>query len=229
MRRDEAGHMVIETPMSPTATRRLRSSSGLCLAELLMVLATGAIVLAATLNSLDYFQRRFISQHVRIADHQDQRLALRVLLDELRIAGTGQPPERPALVRGNSQVVEFFANLNHLSTRLRSPATAGEQELQVEDGREWSARKLVWLCKREQCFQSCLAQDGRASLLVLTAPIPDSFPAGTALTMTNRVRYYTVRDARGRLVLMRQVDGGTNPILRNLAWLQFDYFDAGVS
>ena len=71
MRRDEAGHMVIGTPMSPTPTRRLRSSSGLCLAELLMVLATGAIVLAATLNSLDYFRRRFISQHVRIANHQD--------------------------------------------------------------------------------------------------------------------------------------------------------------
>jgi len=60
-------------------------------------------------------------------------------------------------------------------------------------------------------------------MLGLSEPIGQAFPTGSLVYMSNQVRYYLGKDRHGSSSLMRQVDGGANSLIGEVAWLQLTY------
>ena len=198
---------------------------GACLAEVMIATAAGLVVLAATLQSLDLFERRLSTQHVAAARAQDLRIGLKVLGDEVRAAGSASsPPGAPLAVAGR-QEIEFEANLGGLVTTLTSPVSSGQQELPVVDGAGWPKGKRVLVCDREHCAEGKLARDGQTALLSVTEPLEHDFAAGSEAHVVNRVRYYVKTERSGTARLMRAVDGGANPLIGEITRFQLNYLD----
>lgn len=198
---------------------------GACLAEALIATAAGLVVLAATLQALDLFERRLSSQHVAAARVQDLRIGLKVLEEEVRAAGSASPAPGAALVVAGPQEIEFEANLGGLVTTLTGPVSSGQQELPVVDGAGWPKGKRVLVCDREHCAEGKLARDGQKSLLSVTAPLEHDFAAGSEARVVNRVRYYVKTERNGPARLMRAVDGGANPLIGELTRFHVTYLD----
>lgn len=207
-------------------TRRATGNCrGMCLTEVMIALAAGAVVLAATLQSLDHFDRRLSKQHVAAAQTQDLRIGLKVLEDELRMIGTGSaPPETPVQTAGQHEI-EFAANLGGLATALTDTVSSAQQELPVLNGTDWPKGKRILVCDREHCAEGRLARDGRARALSLMGPLGRDFAPGSNVRVVNRVRYYVKADRTGIPRLMREIDGGANPLIGEVARFQFSYFD----
>jgi hypothetical protein len=191
----------------------------------MIALAAGAVVLAATLQSLDHFQHRLSKQHATASQEQDLRIGLKVLEDELLAAGTGVSPSGAPLSLTGRQDIEFAANLGGLVTRLTEAASSAQQELPVENGTGWSKGKLILVCDRERCAEGRLARDGRARTLSMMGPLGQDFEAGSEVRVVNRVRYYVKEDGNGAARVMREVDGGTNPLIGEVARFQLGYFN----
>lgn len=201
------------------------NDSGFSLIEMMIAMAAGTIVLSATIQSLHHFQKRLWVQQATIESHQDQRMGIRVMMDELRLAGTGAPTPDTAVLKSDRQAIEFLANVDGLTTTLREPVLAGQQELQVVEGSGWPKGKRIIICAANRCAESRLARDGRRTVLALTDPLDESLPAGSTVFVSNRVRYYLGNDQDGMPVLMRQLDGGANPLIGNVTWFQLRYRD----
>jgi hypothetical protein len=189
------------------------------LTELIFAMAAGVIVLGATLQSLSYFQQRFMRQQYEIAQQQDLRLGLEVLEQELKLAEPG------SLTTATSDTVEFSANLQGLSTTVTAGASIGQTALSVEDGRGWDDRKTIVACWVEHCERLTLARDGQRYLLTLGRPLTSAIPAGAFVVLLNRVRYYSRRDDPGVMRLLRQVDGGASVLVRDIRDARFSYWD----
>ncbi len=191
---------------------QLASCAGTCLAEVLIALAAGAVVLAATVQALAHFDRRLTEQMTVMSRAQELRVGLKVLEEELRLATAieGQPI---LSVSPDGQTVEFWANLDGLATTLTNDVAPGQREIRVTDGREWPSGKTIALCHGVDCEAARLARDGRRASMALTTPVGRFWQSGTQVSMRNRVRYYLKRETRGRVTLMRQVDGGANPLI----------------
>jgi type II secretory pathway component PulJ len=203
----------------------IRNCRGVCLAEVMIAMAAGAVVLAATLQSLDHFERRLSKQHVIAAQAQDQRIGLKVLEDELRAIGTGlSRSDAPFSVTGQTEI-EFSANLGGLVTTLTDSVSSAQQELPVVNGTGWSKGKRILVCDRERCAEGRLARDGRKALLSIAAPLGRDFAAGSEVRVANRVRYYVKTDRNGPARVLREVDGGANPLIGEVAQFEFSYFD----
>jgi hypothetical protein len=199
------------------------SDAGVCLIEVMIALAAGAVVLAATLQSLGHFERRLSTQHVAAAQAQDLRIGLKVLEDDLRAIGTGPvSPDAPLSVAGR-QEIEFAANLGGLVTTLTAPVSSIQQELSVADGAGWPKGKQVLVCDREHCAGGRLARDGQKARLSIMTPLGREFEAGSEVRVVNRVRYYVKMEPNGPARLMRDVDGGVNPLIGDIARFQFSY------
>lgn len=198
---------------------------GVCLAEVMIALAAGAVVLAATLQSLDHFERRLSKQHVAAAWAQDLRIGLKVFEDDLRAIDAGaSPSDTPLYVTGREDI-EFTANLGGLVTTLTDTVSSTQQDLPVVNGTDWSKGKRIFVCDRERCTEGRLARDGRKTLLSVAAPLGRDFTAGSEVRVANRVRYYVKRDRNGIARVMRDVDGGANPLIGEIARFQLGYFD----
>jgi hypothetical protein len=154
-----------------------------------------------------------------LTQQQDLRLALDLLDDELRLAGGG------SLSAVRSDEVEFTANIHGLMTNVTEAAAIGQTMLSVDDGRGWPDRKVVLTCWNEQCEQSTLARAGQGNLLTLIEPISRIIPAGAAVTVINRVRYYSRPDEKGALRLLRQIDGGASVLVGAIEAARFSYWD----
>lgn len=195
------------------------------MAEVMIALAAGSVVMMATLQSLDHFERRLSKQHVMVAQAQDLRIGLKVLEDELRAIGKGPSSSETPLYGTGRQDIEFAANLDGLVTTLTDPVSPVQQDLPVVNGTGWSKGKQVLVCDRERCAEGQLARDGRKALLSVTAPLGREFLAGSEVRIVNRVRYYLKTDRNGTVRLMRDVDGGANPLIGDIARFQFSYLD----
>ena len=198
---------------------RIRTEAGTSLIELMLAVAAGLVVLGATLQALSYFQQQFMRQQREVAQQQDLRLGLEVLEQELRLAGSG------FLITAASDSVEFSANLQGLSTTVTAAAAIGQTALSVEDGRGWDDRKTIVACWAERCETLALARDGQRRLLSVTQPLTKAIPSGAYVTLLNRVRYYSRRDAQGVLRLLRQVDGGASVLVGDIREARFSYWD----
>ncbi len=105
-------------------TRRLLDDNrGVCLAELMIALTAGAVVLAAAVQSLTHFERRLSAQQVGMGRHQDLRVGLSVIEDELRLADAGS--SGTFLLTANRQEVAFLANLEGGTAILTEAAHPG--------------------------------------------------------------------------------------------------------
>jgi len=193
--------------------------SGTSLLELLGAMVAGLVVLGATLQSLLYFQQQFAHQQDRLRQQQDLRLGLNLLEEELRLAGEG------SLSAMRSDEVEFMANIHKLMTNVTTAAAIGQTMLSVDDGRGWPDRKVVLICWSEQCERFTLAGAGQRNLLTLVEPIPRMIPAGAAVTVINRVRYYSRLDDQKVLRLLRQIDGGASVLVGDIDAARFSYWD----
>ena len=193
--------------------------SGTSLLELMGAMAAGFIVLGATLQSLMYFQQQFAHQQDRVIQHQDLRLGLDLLAQELRLAGG------KSLSNILPDQVEFTANIHGLTTNVTFAAAIGQTTISVDDGREWPDRKSVRVCWNDFCDQFTLARAGQQNLLSLVEPIPRMIPAGASVSVINRVRYYSRPDERGVLRLLRQIDGGASVLVGGIEAARFSYWD----
>jgi prepilin-type N-terminal cleavage/methylation domain-containing protein len=205
---------------SGRAAAGLPDDRGFSLVELITAMAAGLVVLFAALQAVSYFQHEFARQHEQIVQQQDVRLGLELFEQELRLAG------REALAVVRQDAVEFTANVNGLITTITAPAGAGQTTLAVEDGGGWAENKLVHVCWNEQCEHFTLARAGLRNLLTLTSPVPRPIPFGASVMVMNRLRYYSRRDERGILRLLRQIDGGASVIASDIARLTLSYWDA---
>jgi type II secretory pathway component PulJ len=205
--------------------RAIMNSGGACLAEVMIAMAAGLVVLAATLQSLDHFERRLSKQHVAAARAQDLRIGLKVLEDEVRAAGTASPPTGAPLTVAGRQEIEFEANLGGLVTTLTNSVSSVQQDLPVISGTGWSKGKRILVCDRERCAEGRLARDGHKALLSVTAPLEHDFAAGSEVRVVNRVRYYVKTERDGTARVMRAVDGGANPLIGEITRFQLNYLD----
>jgi Tfp pilus assembly protein PilV len=198
---------------------RNRTEGGTSLIEMMLAMAAGLVVLTATLHALSYFQQQFIRQQREVAQQQDLRLGLEVLEQELRLAGPG------SLTTADSDSVEFSANLQGLSTTVTATAAVGQTTLSVEDGRGWEDQKTVAACWAERCETLTLARDGQRHLLTVTQPLTRAIPSGAFVSLLNHIRYYSRRDAKNVLRLLRQVDGGASVLVEDIREARFSYWD----
>jgi len=202
---------------------RLRDCAGICLAELMIALAAGAIVLSAAVQSLSHFERRLSLQQGAVAQGQDLRIGLMVMAEELRRVMVG--PSGIVMTVMDRQEVVFLSDLDGTTAELTEAASPGQSELRVSNGAGWPKGKRAMLCNQEQCVETRLARDGQKATLQLTAPLERGFPAGTTVWLVSRLRYYLGRDQFGRSTLMRQVEGGTTSLIGNIARVAFWYLD----
>lgn len=198
---------------------RVRMEAGTSLIELMFAMTAGLVVLGATLEALSYFQQQFVRQQREVAQQQDLRLGLEVLEQELRLAWSG------SLTSAAPDSVEFSANLQGLSTTVTATAAIGQTALSVEDGRGWEDRKTIVICWAERCETLALARDGQRHLLTVTQPLTRGIPSGASVSLLNRVRYYSRRDDRGVLRLLRQVDGGASVLVGDIREARFSYLN----
>lgn len=197
----------------------VRNDAGTSLLELMGSLVAGLVILGATLQTLSSFQEAFSRQQGRLAQQQDLRLSLEILEQELRLSGFG------SVSLALPDTVEFTANVHGFVTNLTAAAAAGQTTLAVDDGRGWPERKLVRVCWNEQCESFMLARAGQRNLLTLTDPIPRAIPIGAAVSVMNRVRYYSRPDERGVLRFLRQIDGGASVLVGEIETARFTYWD----
>lgn len=204
---------------SPFTGSHVSTENGTSLMELIIAMAAGLIVLGATLQGMTYFQQFYSEQQEKVVRHQDLRLALDLLEQELRIAGSG------SISIAAPEELQFLANIHGLVTAVTTTATVAQTTLSVEDGRGWGAGKTVLLCAAETCEILTLARDGQRSLLTVIAPLTQTVPVGASLSMVNRVRYYMRRDDQGFMQLMRMVDGGASVLASDIQHVRFSYWD----
>src|SRR5579885_1611500 len=160
--------MLASIDVSANATRtrcRLNTQVGVCLAEVLIAMAAGLVVLSAAFQILTALHGKLSNQQQRVNLHQDHRLGLGVLEDELRMAGSGARPPMPAFIKTEEREVEFYANLEGLTTVLTAPASSVDRELTVASGLDWRKGKRILICESERCAEAELARDGRSNAL----------------------------------------------------------------
>jgi hypothetical protein len=191
----------------------------------MIAMAAGVVVLSASIQALQHFDRRLVAQQESVARYQDLRIGLKVLEDELRLAGTGSGASEAAVLKADPGELVFLANLAGLSTSVTQSITPEQLQLAVANGSGWPKNKRIVVCSEERCAESRLARDGQEKTLSLTVPLGQVFPVGSTVVVSNQVRYYVGKDGRGRTVLMRQVDGGSNPLIGDLAWFRLHYLD----
>ncbi|WP_447978139.1 PilW family protein [Candidatus Nitrospira bockiana] len=196
---------------------------GICLLEVMIAATAGFVVLSASLQAAEHFERRFSSQQHVMSRHQDQRLGVHVLEEELRLAGSGAPAGADAVLTAEPQAVEFLANLDGLVTRLSGPVTGLAVDLPVANAQGWRQGKRIIVCEGPRCVEQGLLTDGTRGLLRMTAPLGQSFPAGSEVYVSNRVRYYLGKGRSGRTSVMRMVDGGANTIVGEVAEFRLVY------
>lgn len=210
---------------NPITLQFLKNAAGVCLAEMMIAMTAGAVMLSAAIQALNHFQQRLSAQHETISQHQDQRIGIRILEEELRRAGTGFPLDGAGLLKADRQEIEFLANLNGLTASLTEPVSPIQQELQVDNGLGWVKGKRVMVCAEDRCAESSLSRDGQRTLLGLSTPLGQAFPVGSQVLISNKVRYYIGKNAGGKVSLMRQVDGGANTIIGDIRKFQLMYVD----
>jgi len=203
-----------------SACFRLSPLSGVCLTEVMIGLAAGTIVLAATLGTVNTIHHHVIDRQRVLAYQQDVRLGLEVFEQEARLA------EAETIIAAEPEEFLFLANLNAQRTLTIGAVAPGQTVLTVQDGSEWGSGKTVLLCGQHVCETHRLARAGQRSQLVLEEPAGSMFPNGASLEVRNRVRYYTRRDESGTVRLMRMVDGGASTLIGGMGGICFSYRDS---
>jgi type II secretory pathway component PulJ len=197
----------------------LRNDRGVCLAEFMVSLTAGAIVLAASLQTFTMLHAQTIQQQRRLAQQQEMRVGLEVFEQEVRLAATD------SIVTATDRELRFLANINDQRTTLSNAIVPGQLVVPVLDGSGWAKGKSVRMCSGQICESHKLLRDGQRLQLTLTEPVGAAFPAGASMEVINQVRYYTRLDDQQVVSLMRMVDGGANVLVGGLGDVRLSYWD----
>lgn len=197
----------------------LSGMNGVCLAELLIGLAAGIIVLATALEIFSIVRQHVTTQQRDLAHQQDLRLGLAVFEQEARLATA------ESVVVANPDAFHFIANINAQRTTTTGGVVQGQSVLAVQDGSGWGEGKTVSVCGLRACELHRLARAGQRTLLTLAEPVQSAFPTGASVEVRNHVMYYTRHDEQGLLRLMRMVDGGAGTLVGGLENARFAYRD----
>lgn len=211
---------LIHVTRGQSACVRPSSLSGVCLTEVMIGLAAGTIVLAATLGTFNAVHHHVIDRQRVLAYQQDVRLGLEVFEQEVRLA------EAETIAAAAPDEFQFSANLHAQRTVTIGAVAPGQTVLTVQDGSDWGAGKTVLLCGQHGCETHRLARAGQRDQLVLEEPAGSMFPSGASLEVRNRVRYYTRREEPGTVRLMRMVDGGASTLIGGMGDICFSYRDS---
>jgi len=198
---------------------RLSNARGVCLTELMVSLAAGAIVLVAVLDAFNVMQTRTAIQHRALAHQQDLRIGLEVLEQEVRLATAD------SIVAAAPDEFQFLANINAQRTICTGAVAPGQSVLEVLDGSGWGEGKTVTVCGQQACEVHRLSHAGQRNQLTLAEPVGLTLPSGASVEVKNKVIYYTKRDELGVLRLMRMVDGGASVLIGELEDAHFSYRD----
>ena len=151
--------------MGWNALSLLSDRRGVCLTELVMSLATGAIVLAAAFEIFHIVQTVAGAQQRTMTQQQDLRLALEVFEQEVRLTAT------EAIVTVEPDQFLFLANLNGQQTTTTGAVLPGQSVLAVQDGSGWGEGKTVILCGRQACEVHRLVRAGQRYQLTLAEAV----------------------------------------------------------
>ena len=200
-------------------TSALSGMNGVCLAELLIGLAAGVIVLATALETFSIVRQHVARQQRDLAHQQDLRLGLAVFEQEARLATA------ESIVIANPDEFQFRANINAQRTTTTGDIAQGQSVLAVHDGSGWGEGKAVAICGLRACELHRLVRPGQRTFLTLAEPVQSAFPTGASVEVRNHVVYYTKHDEQGLLRLMRMVDGGAGTLVGGLDNARFAYRD----
>jgi hypothetical protein len=182
-------------------------------------LAAAAIVLAAALETFNVVHRQVTEQQLNVVHQQDLRLGLEVFEQEVRLAVA------ESIASATPEEFRFLANINAQRTTTTSAIVPGQSVVAVQDGGGWGEGKTVAVCGPHTCEAHRLSRAGQRHQLELAEPAESAFPAGASVEVRNHVFYYTRRDERGSLRLMRMVDGGASTLIPGLEVVRFSYRD----
>jgi len=195
------------------------NTQGVSLTELMVCLATGAIVFAAMLDTLNIVQTHAARQQRTLVHQQDLRLGLEVFEQEVRLA----VPD--SIVTASPDKFLFLANVNAQRTTTTSAVVPGQSVVAVQDGSGWGEGKTVTLCGHQACEVHRLSRAGQRYQLSLAEPVGRALPAGASAEVSNQIMYYTKLDEKGAMNVMRMVDGGANVLIGGLKGAYFSYRD----
>lgn len=211
--------MNLSNRSAATMKTSLRSDRGVCLAEFMVSLTAGAIVLVAALQTFTMLHAQTIRQQRSLSHEQDVRVGMEVFEQEVRLAASD------SIVTATDQELRFLANINDQRTTLTSAVMPGQSVVPVLDGSGWAKGKRVRMCSNQICESHSLLRDGQRQQLTLAEPVGAAFSAGASMEVTNQVTYYTKLDEQHVLSLMRMVDGGANVLVGGLDEVRLSYWD----
>jgi prepilin-type N-terminal cleavage/methylation domain-containing protein len=192
---------------------------GFTLIELMLSLAIGVAVLAATLNVFTMAKTHADKHFTAVRQQQDMRLGLEVFEQEVRLATAD------SIQTADPDRILFHANLGALRTNTTGTLLPGQSVIAVQDGSGWAVGKTVTICSSMNCESHQLARAGQRNQLTVVEPLASSFSAGASVEVRNRVVYYAKRDENGTSQLMRMVDGGASVMIGRLHDLRLSYWD----
>ncbi|MDH4153031.1 MAG: prepilin-type N-terminal cleavage/methylation domain-containing protein [Nitrospira sp.] len=213
------GHSIPDSIQPPHAGEVFPGQSGFTLIELMLSLAIGATVVAATLNIFTVTKSHAEKHFTTIRQQQDMRVGLEVFEQEVRLATA------ESIQTADPDRILFQANLSALRTNTTGALLPGQFVIIVQDGSGWGAGKTIVICSATNCESHRLARTGQRNQLTLVEPLESSFSAGAAVEVRNRVLYYAKRDENETVQLMRMVDGGASVLIGRLQNVRFSYWD----
>jgi len=213
------GKLVLNSIRRQPACEMICSQSGFTMIELIISLAIGIAVLAATLDIFTVAKAHADKQFTAVRQQQDMRLGLEVFEQEVRLATAD------SIQIADPDRILFHANLGALRTHSTGALLPGQSVISVQDGSGWGVGKTIMICGLSNCESHRLARTGQRNQLTLLEPLETIFPAGAAVEVRNRVVYYAKRDENGTAQLMRMVDGGASVMIGGLTNFQLSYWD----
>ena len=219
--------LLVTRSESPAGLRRRLwpGTAGMSLIELLIAMTAAAVVLSTSIEALTHFQQRWRLQQETMAQQQDLRIGLQLFEEELHAAGSGAPFWESAVVTAQPEEIGFRANLAGRITTLTASVSPTQLSIPVEDGAGWPEGKRLWVCDADRCAKSRLDRRGRRHMIAITEPLGQAFPDGSVVTVSNDVRYYLRAGEAGDASVMRQVDGGANPLIGDVNSFRLNYMD----
>ncbi len=195
---------------------------GASLVELLVATSIGLSLAALLAHTMTAYHAGYQRSVTRINGDQQAHVALTLLADE--VGALLRAPASATCPAGGVRVadgrLEFAANLYDRSTTLRDAAPAGRRDIVAETGGAFEAGDLVMLVDvnepadpGDDAAECARISDVSAGHWTLERALARPFPAGSSVTLVNRVAY--ALDRRGRL--MRTQDGGTQRVAQDVA------------